>query len=72
MPNNTKHNGTNDDAGGHDRGRLTARQIDLIGCLIPALFAALPVFLDSFMRCLGGNHNPGNGEYRPGDRHRCD
>jgi len=43
---------------------------DLFGCLITGLFAALPAFLEAFISCLG--MSPGNGEYQPGDRNRCD
>lgn len=46
---------------------LTAEQMDFIGCLIPALIAAIPAFLDSFMGCLAGT--PGG--YSPSDAKRC-
>ena len=38
-------------------------------CLITALLAALPHFLDSFLKCLspGG----GSGQFNPGHRTRC-
>jgi hypothetical protein len=47
---------------------LTAAQMDFLGCLIPALVAAVPAFLESFMRCLGG----GSAGYNPSDEKRCD
>jgi hypothetical protein len=46
---------------------LTAAQIDFLECMIPALMAALPAFLDAFMRCIAG----GSSAYDPGDRPRC-
>lgn len=42
---------------------------DFITCLLPALFAALPVFLDSFMSCLTTGGQPGT--FNPGTRQRC-
>ena len=58
----------------HAQQTLTAKHGkqagDLFGCLITGLFAALPAFLEAFISCLG--MNPGNGEYDPGDRKRCD
>jgi len=42
---------------------------DFVTCLIPALLAALPAFIESFMSCLSGGSTPGN--YKPGDRPRC-
>jgi len=42
---------------------------DFVTCLIPALLAALPAFVQAFMSCLSGA--PTTGEYTPGDRPRC-
>ncbi len=42
---------------------------DFITCLIPALLAALPAFIDGLMGCLAGN--TGGGGYKPGARPRC-
>jgi len=43
---------------------------DLMNCLFQGLIAALPCFLDSFMKCMGGGGNGGTG-FTPGDRPRC-
>lgn len=46
-----------------------APSADFIQCLFPALIAAVPAFLESFMKCLtGGGSSTG---YQPGDRKRC-
>ena len=42
---------------------------DLFTCLIPALLAALPAFLDAFFKCIGGDGSAD--EYKPGNRLRC-
>jgi hypothetical protein len=42
---------------------------DFITCLIPALLAAVPAFLQSFMSCIAGGGS--NTTYQPGDRVRC-
>jgi len=42
---------------------------DFVTCLIPALLAALPAFIEAFMTCLSGSQDPG--DYKPGDRPRC-
>jgi len=42
---------------------------DFITCLIPALIAAVPAFLSSFMQCISGGGT--TGDYHPGDRIRC-
>ena len=42
---------------------------DWLACLIPALIAGLPAFIDAFMKCIAAG-NSGNG-YTPGDRQRC-
>ena len=42
---------------------------DFIGCLLTGVMAALPAFLDAFMRCLAGGE--GSGKFNPGDRARC-
>jgi len=46
-------------------------QADFIGCLLTAVIAALPCFLESFMKCLAGGNGPSTG-FKPGDRTRCD
>lgn len=43
---------------------------DWLACLIPALLAGLPAFIDAFMRCIAGNGSTDG--YKPGDRQRCD
>ena len=43
---------------------------DMMTCLIPALLAALPAFLDAFFKCIR-NGNGGTSGYQPGDRKRC-
>jgi len=43
--------------------------VDFMSCLFPALIAAVPAFLESFMKCLAGP--PTTDEYNPGDRTRC-
>jgi len=47
---------------------VTETQANFIDCLIPALFAAMPVFLEHLMACLTGG---ATGGYKPGDRDRC-
>jgi len=42
---------------------------DFITCLIPALLAALPAFINALMSCLAGQ--PPTGTYNPGTRLRC-
>lgn len=42
---------------------------DWFTCLIPALLAGLPAFIDSFMKCIAGGG--GSGEYKPGGPPRC-
>lgn len=46
-------------------------EADWTSCLISATIAALPCFLEAFMKCLS---NGGGGEtgFKPGDRTRCD
>lgn len=39
-------------------------------CLLPALLASLPTFLDSLVRCLSGGGNGGQGAFNPGQRDR--
>jgi hypothetical protein len=46
---------------------LEPQQMDFLGCLIPALIAAIPAFLDSFISCIGG----GSSSYSPDDTKRC-
>jgi len=43
---------------------------DLFTCLIPAVLAALPAFLDAFFACIGGDGSAD--QFRPGTRTRCD
>jgi hypothetical protein len=46
-----------------------APSADFMSCLFPALIAAVPQFLQSFMSCIsGGGSSTG---YKPGDRPRC-
>lgn len=40
-------------------------------CLIPALVAALPYFLDAFFRCVAGDGQAPADDYKPGHRPRC-
>ncbi len=42
-------------------------QPNFVQCILPALMAALPVFLQAFMECVTG----GASDYQPGDRQRC-
>lgn len=42
---------------------------DFIGCLLTGVMAALPAFLEAFMKCLAGGE--GTTGYKPGDRDRC-
>ncbi|HUT60293.1 MAG TPA: hypothetical protein VNA25_20805 [Phycisphaerae bacterium] len=42
---------------------------DLFTCLIPALLAALPAFLDAFFKCIGGDGS--SDKFKPGTRPRC-
>ena len=44
-------------------------QADWLTCLIPALIAGLPAFIQAFMDCISGNG--GSSTYQPGDRKRC-
>lgn len=46
-------------------------QADWTGCLITAVIAALPCFLEAFMKCLNNGGNGGS-TFQPGDRTRCD
>lgn len=46
-------------------------QQDFISCLMTAVIAALPCFLESFMKCLSGANGPSTG-HNPGNRARCD
>jgi len=51
---------------------ITRAQADFVGCLMTALLAALPSFLENLMTCLRGNTPPAPGDaYKPGDRPRC-
>jgi len=43
---------------------------DLFTCLIPAALAALPVFLDAFFKCIGGDGSAD--QFKPGNRPRCE
>ena len=45
-------------------------QQDWTSCLMTALIAALPCFLDEFVKCLAGG-NGGSSGFKPGDRDRC-
>lgn len=46
-----------------------APSADFMSCLFPALIAAVPSFLQSFMSCISGGNT--SGAYQPGDRKRC-
>lgn len=49
-------------------------QADLFACLLGAMFACAPCFLESFMNCMqgtNGSNGNGPGPYEPGDRVRC-
>lgn len=43
---------------------------DMFACLLQGLVAAMPTFLEAFMKCIAGQ--PGDHDYKPGDRRRCD
>lgn len=45
-------------------------QGDWLSCLMTGVMAALPAFLDAFMKCLSTG-NGGTADYNPGDRNRC-
>lgn len=42
-------------------------QQNFVQCILPALMAALPVFLQNFMECITG----GTSGHQPGNRQRC-
>jgi len=42
---------------------------DLMNCLVQAVVACLPTFLESFFKCISPGGPSGN--YNPGDRTRC-
>lgn len=46
-------------------------QQDFVGCLLTGVLAALPCFLEAFMKCLAGENGPTTG-FKPGDRDRCE
>lgn len=46
---------------------MTTQQADFLGCLLPSLLAAVPLFLDTFLTCMSGTESG----YDPGDRGRC-
>lgn len=71
MPTNTTHRSVHADAEPRACPKLSQVQLDFIGCLIPALFTALPVFLESFMGCITGIGPGPEDTYDPGDRTRC-
>lgn len=48
---------------------LDAQQ-DFLSCMMTAVIAALPCFLEAFMKCLAGGNGPSTG-FTPGDRGRC-
>lgn len=45
-------------------------QQDWTSCLMTALIASLPCFLEAFVNCLQGG-NGGSTGFKPGDRDRC-
>jgi len=51
--------------------QLTAIQMDFMACMIGALMAALPCFLEAFMKCLAQGPDPDSGTFEPGERDRC-
>lgn len=54
------------------RWQPTRIQLDLIGCLINGVVAALPAFLTAFLNCLGGGDGTAaDDKYQPGNRDRC-
>ena len=42
---------------------------DLLTCLVPALLAAMPAFIEAYMTCITAGS--GSGNFKPGDRPRC-
>lgn len=49
---------------------VTPKQ-DILNCIVKALIASMPVFLESFFKCIAGDGDSA-GEYKPGDRTRCE
>lgn len=43
---------------------------DLMKCLLQAVIACLPQFLESFFKCIADG-GPSGDQYKPGDRTRC-
>jgi len=43
---------------------------DWTSCLMTGLIAALPCFLEEFVKCLQGGNGGADG-FKPGDRDRC-
>lgn len=51
---------------------LTQPQADFIGCLMTGVLAAMPYFLEAFLKCLSGANGTGSDDqYAPGQRDRC-
>jgi len=48
---------------------FTEPQADIMSCLLAGLIAGLPCFLEAFMKCMAGGTTAG--DYKPGDRNRC-
>ena len=46
-------------------------QQDFLSCMMTGVIAALPCFLEAFMKCLTGTNGPSTG-HNPGNRARCD
>jgi len=49
-------------------GEMPEADARFIDCLLAAVLAALPVFLEALMKCIAGG---GASDYCPGDRDRC-
>jgi len=55
-----------------DKGPVSVQfdaSADIMGCIITGVTAALPAFLDAFIRCIGGGS--GTGGLNPGGPPRC-
>jgi len=51
-------------------GGMSPCQAKGLGCLMTALVAAMPTFIEAFLKCKA--QEPPEGGYDPGDRKRCD
>jgi hypothetical protein len=50
---------------------LTDAQADFMSCMLGAVLAALPAFLEAFMKCLGTTGNGSQDGYNPDTAQRC-